>query len=180
MDEWEGVLSFFRLCDTCCVFSREVKSGEALRAEGVLKATGCFLGATAGMTETVWSGMKGSLQNPGSVADLQNAADVLLASGNADRWNETERYLKCILVQTHGNAARTNEYDKALAGLRKLRGQQAMAWKRLWTQRMANSSPSGQEQEAKGRQADDEVRKLFRNPEDSRSETVKKTRWWEE
>ena len=180
VDEWEGVLSFFRLCDTCFVYSREVPAGEALRAEGVLKTTACFLGATSDLTDTAWSGMKASLLNDGGLADLQNAARGLLKSGNTDRWTETERYLTSILVQTYGDKGKQAEYETAMAGLKELRDQQAQCWKRLWTQRQANSSPSSREQAEKGRQADDEVRKLFRSPEDRRSEVVKKTRWWEQ
>ena len=70
---WAGVLSFFRLQDTCFLYTREVPDEEKFRAETLLRDTKTMLGIGPTMVRTRWAGTDTNHQyRTESLSDLAN------------------------------------------------------------------------------------------------------------
>lgn len=181
IDDWAGVLSFFRLRDTCFVYFREVPGIEELRAESLLLATSGFLGIAPGMVQAHWEGMDKARQYGTNLPALRNSANELMQKPMKTKWEETEGKLTTILVLTfrqRGNEDADRKYDQAQKWMKKLRESQEKAWKEARNKRWRVPE---KDRDGKGRQLDEEVRTLFRSPDDRRTDWVRtKEKWWEE
>lgn len=183
-DDWAGVLSFFRLHDTCFVYFREVPSNEKLRAEYMLVQTQTFLGINPSLVKARWAGMDKARQYAASLTNLRNSAKELMDKHMKAEWEETEDKLSTILILTSPSRRRAGDpnaerwYHEALNWMKVLRDRQEKAWKEARSKRCQIPAD---DRDGKGRQLDEDVRALFRSPDDRRTDVVRtKEKWWEQ
>ena len=178
VSDWAGVMSFFRLRDTCFVYFREVPGVEGLRTEPMMLRTAIFLGIDAGLVQERWSGMPPDRQYRGELHILRNSVRELMDKNMDNEWEEVEDKLSTILIRTFpgrdADADTGRLYREALGWMRILRERQTETWKTRCVSRYL-AERDGRED---ARQIDDEVRALFRSPMDRRHQTVQKDKWW--
>jgi hypothetical protein len=178
--DWAGVLSFFRLRDTCFVYFREVPSVEELRAEHMLLRTGVFLGLNAPMVRERWAGLNPSRQYGGELAILRNSAKELMDKNMDNEWEELEDKLTTILIRTFPrrkvDADTGRLYGETLEWMKILRARQTETWKRRCIVRFRAT----RDKHADVKRMDDEIRALFRSPDDRRHVKAQKDKWWEQ
>lgn len=176
--DWAGVLSFFRLRDTCFVYFREVPSNEAMLSEPMLLRTGTFLGIGSAMVQERWAGMPPERQYAGELPVLRNSVRGLLDKNMDNAWEEIEDKLTTILIRTWPGRTRMPEmarlHDEALEWLRLLRARQTETWK----QRCVVRFRATRDKNADTKRMDEEIRSLFRSPDDRRHVTAQKDKWW--
>lgn len=177
--DWAGVLSFFRLRDTCFVYFREVPSVEELRAEHMLVRTSVFFGLSAPLVQERWSGLKTERQYGWALPILRNSAKELMDKNMDNEWEETEDKLTTILIRTFPERGSDEDagrlYGEALGWLRELRTRQTEKWKICCLKRcqVPKGDPDGE-----GKRQDEAVRAWFRSPDDRRHATAQKDKWW--
>lgn len=176
--DWAGVLSFFRLRDTCFVYFREVPGNEGLLSEAMLLRTGIFLGIGADMVQERWAGMPPERQYHGDLPMLRNSVRGLMDKNMDNAWEEIEDKLSTILIRTYPRRTQDPDtgrlHEEALEWMRILRARQAETWKKRCLVRYRAS----RDKDADTARMDEEIRSLFRSPDDRRHVTAQKDRWW--
>lgn len=176
-EDWSGVLSFFRLRDSCFLFFREVPSVEQLRAEHLLLPSDVFLGVANSLVQARWTGMDPSRQYRGDVDVLRRSAVELLDKNMDNEWEELEDKLTTILIRTYPDRENgsAEKYDDALKWMAILRDRQTETWKRRCVARLCVQP---REEETVGKQQDEAIRALFRSPDDRRRYIAQREDWW--
>lgn len=176
--DWAGVLSFFRLRDTCFAYFREVPGNEGLLSEPMLLRTEIFLGAAPSAVKERWAGMPPERQYGGDLPMLRNSVRGLMDKNMDDAWEEIEDKLTTILIRTWAGRERNPEaarlHEEALEWMRLLRARQTETWKKRC---LVRNRASG-DKEADTARMDEEIRSLFRSPDDRRHVKAQKDRWW--
>lgn len=176
--DWAGVMSFFRYHDTCFAYFREVPSVEELRAEHMLLRSAVFLGISSPLVQERWMGMEPSRQYGGQIAMLRNSAKELMDKNMDNEWDELEDKLTTILIRTFPKRGLDPDsaqlYDEVLEWLRILRARQTETWKKRSVIRFR----AARDKDADVKRMDEEIRALFRSPDDRRHYTAQKDKWW--
>ncbi len=182
--DWAGVLSFFRLRDTCFVYFREVPSVEELRAEHMLAPTRWFLAVAPVLVRERWAGMDAERQYADDLGMLRNSAEELIDKNMDSEWEELEDKLTTILIRTYpqkkedpeANPEATRRYNAAVEWMAILRDRQTEAWKKRCLVRFR----AERDKHAEKQRMDEEIRTLFRSKDDRRYDLAQKKEWWME
>lgn len=179
VEDWAGVLSFFRLRDACFVYFREVPGTEQLRAEHMLLSSDVFLDVTDGLIRTRWTGMTPGRQYRGELPILRNSVRELMDKNMDNEWEELEDKLTTILIRTYpkrgGDPDAARLYDEAMEWISILRARQTETWKKRCVTRYCVPE---YKQSDEGKRQDEGIRALFRSPDDRRHYIAQKEEWW--